>query len=115
MAEVGTASRENAVPSIAFYSDTYTITSGMALTIAHGLPKVPKQVWMRLKCLTAELGYAIGDEVALSASAAVSVAVNSTSIKVVFATLPSIVNFSTQAVTAITAADWNLVVKAEVA
>jgi hypothetical protein len=115
MAEVGTASRENAVPSIAFYSDTYTITSGMALTIAHGLPKVPKQVWLRLKNKTAELGYAVGDDIELTASSAVSVASNGTSIKVVFATLPTVVNFSTQAVTAITAANWNLVVKAEVA
>lgn len=115
MAEVGIAQRDNAVPSISFFKDEYTITSGMAFTIGHGLPKTPKQVWMRLKNTTAELGYAVGDEVELTASASVSIASNSSQIKVVFATLPSIVNYSSQAITAITAANWNLVVKAEVA
>ncbi len=115
MAEVGTAQRDNAVPSVSFFKDEYTITSGMAFTISHGLPKTPKQVWLRLKNVTAELGYIAGDEVELTASAAVSVACNPTQIKVVFATLPSLVNYSSQAVTAITAANWHLVIKAEVA
>ena len=121
MAEVGTAQRDNAVPSVAFFTDNYTITSGMALTITHGLPKVPKNVWLRIKNITAELGYVAGDEVDIASSgsasntASVSVAVNKTQIKVVLAALPVIVNFSTQAQTAITAANWQLVVKAEIA
>lgn len=113
MSEVGTALREAAVPEVSFFRDEYTITSGMAFTINHGLAKAPKQVWLSLKCTTAELGYAVGDTVTLTASAAVSVAYNNTQIKVVFATLPSIVNYSSQAITAITNTSWNLVVKAE--
>lgn len=115
MSEVGTAQRENAVPSISFFSDAYTISSGMILTIAHGLPKAPNHVWLQLKCLTAEAGYSVGDVVELGNSASVTAAVNATSIKVVFATLPSLVNFSSNAVAAITAADWDLIVNAEVA
>jgi hypothetical protein len=121
MSEIGVALRENAVPSVAFFTDNYTITSGMALAINHGLPKTPKIVWLRLKNLTAELGYAVGDEVELASSgsatntASVSVASNKTQIKIVLAALPVIVNFSTQAQTAITAANWQLVVKAEIA
>lgn len=121
MAEVGTAQRDNAVPSISFFTDNYTITSAMAVTINHGLPKTPKHVWLRLKNITAELGYAIDDEVEIASygsasnTASVSVAVNKTQIKVVLGALPVIVNFSTQAQTAITAANWQLVVKAEVA
>lgn len=121
MAEIGSVQRDNAVPSISYFTDNYGITSGMALTITHGLPKIPKNVWLRIKNLTAELGYTIGDEVniasggAASGAGSASVAVNKTQIKVALAALPVIVNFSTQAQTAITAANWQLVVKAEVA
>jgi hypothetical protein len=120
MSEVGGASRENAVPEISFYYDTYTITSGMALTINHGLPKAPRFVWLRLKCLTAEQGYAVGDLVHLSpfsvasGTDGVAVAANSTQIKVVLQTLPAVVNFSTNTPAVITAANWDLVVHAEV-
>jgi hypothetical protein len=38
-----------------------TITSGGALTIAHGLASAPKMVQGFVKCLTAEQGYAVGD------------------------------------------------------
>jgi len=120
MSEVGTAFREAAVPEISYFSDTYTITSGMALTINHGLPKAPRTVWVRLKCLTAELGYAVKDEVEIATFAVasgtngVSIAVNSTQIKLVLQTLPALINFSTQTATAITAANWNIVVKAQV-
>jgi hypothetical protein len=121
VAEIGTAQRDNAVPSISFFTDNYAITTGMVLTITHGLPKIPKNVWLRVKNITAELGYAVGDEVniasggAASAAGSASVAVNITEIKVVLAALPVIVDFGTQAQTAITAANWQLVVKAEIA
>jgi hypothetical protein len=120
MAEVGTAQRDNAVPEISFFTDIYTITSGLILTIKHGLPKTPRHVWLRLKCKVAELGYAVGDDVELASFSvaggtnAVSVAANSTSIKIVMQTLPAVTNFSTNTPTAITNTSWNLVVKAEV-
>lgn len=43
-----------------------TITTGGALTIAHGLARAPVVVLGFLKCTTAELGYSIGDIVSIS-------------------------------------------------
>ena len=114
MAEVGNAQRDNAPPSLAFFKDEYTITSGMILTIKHGLPKAPRFVWLRLKNIVAELGYAIGDEIELTNTSEASAASNATSIKVVLAGRPTVVDFSNNNQTFITAADWTLIVKAEV-
>ena len=44
-----------------FTSATQTITSGGALTLAHGLPFVPQNFDIILTCTTAEHGYSIGD------------------------------------------------------
>lgn len=48
-----------------FASANQTITSAGALTIAHGLGRQPVLIFPVLKCLTAEQGYSIGDEIAL--------------------------------------------------
>lgn len=46
-----------------YTSPNQTITAAGALTLAHGMGVMPALVQARLKCLTAELGYSIGDEV----------------------------------------------------
>jgi hypothetical protein len=118
MAEIGNALREPATPELTYYNDVYSITSAMILTIAHGLPKAPRHVWLRIKCITAEQGWSVGDELEIpsysnGSAGSVSVGVNKTQIKVAFEALPFVTNFSTNATAAITAANWNLVVKAE--
>ncbi|PPD48379.1 MAG: hypothetical protein CTY14_02130 [Methylotenera sp.] len=45
-----------------YQSSNQTITSGGALTIAHGLGGKPILVQFYLKCLSAEYGYSVGDE-----------------------------------------------------
>ena len=46
-----------------FVSAAQAITAGGALTLAHGLGVQPTEVGAFLACLTAELGFAIGDDV----------------------------------------------------
>jgi len=50
-------------------SGVQTITLGTTLTLAHGLGAIPRLVIAVLQCATAEYGYAVGDEISLSASA----------------------------------------------
>jgi len=119
MSEVGNATRLAAVPEFSVTADTYTITSGMTLAINHGLATTPRQVWLRLRCITAEQGYVAGDEVELpaqvdySGSTSIGLASNKTQIKIVLQGLPSVSNASTGAPAVITANHWNLVVKTE--
>lgn len=113
MAVLVLTNRESPEPTIEYASFEYTLISGDAFTFTHGFVSVPKVTEMYLKCLTAELGYAVGDQVEIAASAAVTVAINRYSVKVALATLPSIVNFSNATPTAVTAANWNIVLKLE--
>lgn len=46
-----------------YTSPNQTISQAGALTLAHSLGAMPTLIQVRLKCLTAELGYSIGDEV----------------------------------------------------
>lgn len=46
-----------------YTSANQTISQAGSLTLAHSLGAMPSMVQVRLKCLTAELGYSIGDEV----------------------------------------------------
>lgn len=50
----------------------YAITNANTITVAHGLGAVPKLVWVTLRCKTADLGYAVGDEVDLTTYASVT-------------------------------------------
>ena len=119
MSEVGTQTRLNAVPEFSVFKDEYTITSGMSLAINHGLPGVPRYCYLRLKCIIAEHGYNIGDEVEVapySNSAAFAfgtLASNKTQILINMISLPGVTTNGANDVNAITAANWNLVVKAE--
>lgn len=44
-------------------SGLFTPTAGGLLTWGHGLGGVPTRIWATIVCQTAELGYAVGDEV----------------------------------------------------
>lgn len=46
-----------------YSSGNQAITAAGALTLAHGMGAMPALIQTRLKCLTAENGYSIGDEV----------------------------------------------------
>ncbi len=47
--------------SASFLSAEQVITAGGALTIAHGLGAAPRLLQVYIKCLSAELGYSVGD------------------------------------------------------
>lgn len=49
-----------------YASAEQTITASGALTLAHGLGATPRFLFAFIKCLTAELGYAVGDVVAIN-------------------------------------------------
>lgn len=123
MSEVGTAQRENAVPEVSYFTDIYTITSGMTFTVNHGLPRAPRKVWLELVNKIAEFQYVPGDIVNVgiqssSVTAAIGSWYNSTVIGVGLIALPNVPDTVTDDPdvdsSPITAANWNLVIKAEV-
>lgn len=105
--------RESPEPTTEYASFEYTLISGDTFTFTHGFARRPRVAEVFIKCTTAELGYAVDDEVEISVSNLLSVAVNSTQVKVAMVALPIIVDYLTQAATAVTAANWNLVIKLE--
>ncbi|OYY34792.1 MAG: hypothetical protein B7Y28_12345 [Polaromonas sp. 16-63-31] len=112
------------LPSIPGYSSgNQTITTGGALTLAHGLTKEPRIVILWLKCLTAEYGYSIGDKLLTNSEhnrvdgspIGTSVIVNTTNIVIRYsssATCFSAANATTGSATNLTNANWALVVEA---
>lgn len=104
------------------------ITAGGLLTIAHTLGVVPKLVQTWLECVTADLGYAPGDEVPMnphlnagaSASYGQSIECTSTDILVRYGASTvggstgayQILNKGTGSVGVITLANWKLIVRA---
>lgn len=112
------------VASVAFASGERSITSGGALTIAHGLGEIPRNVWGRLVCKTAEHGYAVDDEVYVSTHGAVggtdqgiSIVPDATNLNVRFGSAGSplvVMNKTTGAGSGITPANWRLKLWAQV-
>ncbi|WP_303674711.1 hypothetical protein [Vampirovibrio chlorellavorus] len=111
----------------AVFSKTYTspeqiITSGGALTLAHGLGERPKSLRFTLVCNAANINYSIGDEVDLdsvrrenSINGGLSVVVDATNIYIRYgsnATVFLLLNKSTGVGTDITNSNWRLVVRA---
>lgn len=91
------------------------------LSVAHGGTRVPDVLYAVLRCKTAELGYAVGDEVQLlNQSQNIArdslIGANATNVFARFemsgAMTPAIRNFSSGAWTAVTAANWRVVFKA---
>jgi hypothetical protein len=89
------------------------VAGGMSLTIPHGLPKRPRRVWLQLKCVTPELNYAVGDHVEVGNQAIATIGANATNILVSLSATPTIADLVTNTPTAVAAAKWNLVVRAE--
>lgn len=91
------------------------------LSVAHGGTRVPDVLYAVLRCKTAELGYAVGDEIQLlnqsqNIARDTLIGANATNVFARFemsgAMTPAIRNFSTGAWTAVTAANWRVVFKA---
>lgn len=101
-----------------------TITSAGALTLAHGLASKPKIINYYLRCLTAEAGYSVGDELHdilgvrdtnTTQSRGMAVVVDATNINIRFSSTTSVfanMNFTTGASTPLTNANWELYVQA---
>lgn len=110
-------------PNIPFESGAQVITSAGALTLAHGLGVIPKLVGLHLKCLTAEYGYAIGDELFVNVGAgkvktdevAMSIVPDATNLNIRFpndVTVFSSCNKATGVPERLTNANWELHVRA---
>jgi hypothetical protein len=98
-----------------YVSPNITISSGLVLPQAHGLPSVPTLTQAHILCLTPELGYSAGDNVTLTQGTATGgclLAGDSNNVTVFLQGLPSIPHKSTGTPTTITAADWKLVLRA---
>lgn len=105
-----------------FLSAAQTITSAGALTLAHSLGAVPKVVNLFVKCVTAEAGYSIGDEVLVGpdhystqdiTSRGFSVVSDATNINIrIGSDGVNVINKSSGIGTAITNANWSLLVRA---
>ena len=98
-----------------YISPNITISSGLVLPQAHGLSSIPALTQAHILCLTAELGYSIGDNVTITqgtASGGCIIAPDATNLTVFLQALPIIPNKSTGTPGAITAANWKLVLRA---
>lgn len=109
--------------TLSYASANQTITAAGALTLAHGLGAMPVLIQARIKCLTAELGYSIGDELIISlqtsdatnAGHGVSIVPDATNISIRFgsqATSIGVTRKDTGAHANITNASWALIVRA---
>lgn len=105
-------------------SGPQTITSAGTLTLNHGLGLIPHAYRFALRCLTAQAGYAVGDEVAIDVEiinttdiAGVSVKESSTALTVRYSSLASVFTVphaTTGAMTQLTNASWAFIVRAMV-
>lgn len=105
-----------------YTSAAQTISSGGLLTLAHGLGAAPGFVSFRLKCTTADAGYAIGDEIIVDPNGSNSTnnryttpRVDATNVYIRFSSDAfcfTAGNKSTGGVAGLTNASWNLHVEA---
>lgn len=106
-----------------FESSGQTITSGGGLTLAHGLSSKPKLYFACIVCLTAELGYSIGDEVAINpgtqdvgSNRGISIVPDATNMNIRMGSSPgsafAIMAKNTGGWSPVTNANWNLVIRA---
>lgn len=104
-----------------FTSANQVITSAGALTLAHGMAGVPTLLQFKAVCLTAEQGYSIGDEVVLhnnvlgDGGGGPTQTSDATNIYIRYGDAGTPIRVghkTTGAYTALTNANWNLIVKA---
>lgn len=103
-------------------SGNLIITAGGPLTLTHGLGIAPKWRAYILKCLTTDIGYAVGDEIDIdvqipsgNASAGLSAVVNATTFSIRFGSSAqtfALPNKGTGASQNITNSRWALVMRA---
>lgn len=106
--------------AIGYESAEQTITSASVITLAHGLPTVPRHIWAVLKCITTEHGHAVGTELTLPMNATdgteesgVQLSVVSTNLYLNIGTDPIKVYTTAGGVGAsITNAKWKIIVRA---
>jgi hypothetical protein len=107
--------------SVAFTSSEQTVTVNSQTTIAHGLGAAPTMVELELKCITTDLGYAVGDRVPFNSNFAVAgptyhgacVSFNATNIYISTAATSIIIPpLAGGAGAAITTANWKWVARA---
>lgn len=104
----------------AYTSSNQTITAAGSLTLAHSLGAMPTLVQVRLKCLTAEGGYSIGDEVIFNsgdqnAGRGCSIVPDATNLNIRYGSAANTFNVNnktTGASFAITNANWAAIFKA---
>jgi hypothetical protein len=113
------AGLQGAIGFSAVYTSTeQTITAAGTLTLAHGLGRKPIFVQPRLKCLTAEMGYSVGDEVftapfSQNTSFGLSMVTDATNLTIRYGSSGLIItNKTTGGSGAITVANWSLIVSA---
>lgn len=98
--------RRNPLGSVDAASFQYSITSAEIFSFDHGFAARPRHADLWIVCVTAELGYAVGDKVNITNSESVTLSVNKQQCRIAAVTVPSVVNASNVA-TAITPANWN--------
>lgn len=113
------AARVSILEQLPFISGQQVITAGGALTIPHGLGVRPFSVVMDAVCVTADLGYSVGDYlydmngVQVSLNGMTSITADATNIYVRFgSTAPSLPNKGTGAGVSITPARWSAIFRA---
>jgi hypothetical protein len=105
-----------------FVSSPQIITATGALTLAHGLSSKPVLYLSYLVCVTAELGYSIGDEIlhgvvqsTLLTNGGCSISPDTTDLNIRFGLAnPTfvVINKTTGAAAIITQANWNIIFRA---
>lgn len=105
-----------------YHSSAQTISSGGALTLAHGLSAKPKLVQPYLVCVTDEAGYVVGDELFVgtagnrpSSSTGASVVSDAVNLNIRFGNFSSVFfapNKTTGATAQLTNTSWNFRIRA---
>lgn len=107
--------------SRSFTSTNQTITSAGTLSLAHGLGSMPLLVQLRVKCLTAEANYSVGDEIVVdmvgqtASNRGISIVPDSSNIVIRFGSAVNVFQVpdkTTGAGATLTNANWALIVKA---